>query len=161
MGTSDDNGAGIVGDPDPNESDKERGAHRDSKKMEDPDGEEGDQISLHEHLERQERKDIVRDTIRDITRNDDQRLMVINGIPIHFTPLEYRVMLALTAHMSAVVPFATLANAASFPGQEPCSRLALERHIDRMRKKLYACSVEIRGVSSYGCVLIWSPARVS
>lgn len=34
------------------------------------------------------------------------------------------------------------------------SRVALERHIDRIRQKLYTCGAEIRGVSKYGCVFL-------
>lgn len=90
----------------------------------------------------------------DIKRNDAQRLLLINDIPIMFSPLEYRVMLALIAHVSTPVPFDTLTRAASWPGQMPCSRVALERHIDRIRLKLRACAVEVRGVSGYGCVLL-------
>lgn len=94
----------------------------------------------------------------DIKRNDAQRLLLINDIPIVFSPLEYRVMLALIAHVGTPVPFETLTRAASWPDQTPCSRVALERHVDRIRQKLRACVVEIRGVSGYGCVLIASSA---
>ena len=90
----------------------------------------------------------------DIKRNDAQRLMLINDIPIHFSPLEYRVMLALTTHIGMPVSFEMLTRAATWPGEAPCSRRALERHIDRIRQKLNACAVEVRGVSGYGCILI-------
>ena len=90
----------------------------------------------------------------DIKRNDAQRLLLINDIPIQFSPLEYRVMLALIARVGAPVPFETLTRAASWPGQLPCSRVALERHIDRIRLKLRVCLMEVRGVSGYGCVLL-------
>ena len=94
----------------------------------------------------------------DIKRNDAQRLLLINDIPIVFSPLEYRVMLELIAHVGAPVSFETLTRAASWPGQAPCSRAALERHIDRIRLKLRVCALEIRGVSRYGCVLLASCA---
>lgn len=90
----------------------------------------------------------------DIKRNDAQRLMLINDIPVQFSPLEYRVMLALTAHIGVPISFETLTHAATWPGEAPCSRAALERHIDRIRQKLRACDVEIHGVSGYGCVLL-------
>lgn len=90
----------------------------------------------------------------DFKRNDAQRLLLINGIPIQFSPLEYRVMLALIARDGVPVSFDTLTRAASWPGEAPCSRMALERHIDRIRQKLRVCDVEIRGVTGYGCVLL-------
>lgn len=92
----------------------------------------------------------------DIKRNDAQRLLLINDVPIQFSPLEYRVMVALTEHIGAPVSFETLTHVATWPGQTPCSRAALERHIDRIRLKLRVCSLEIRGVSRYGCVLLAS-----
>lgn len=90
----------------------------------------------------------------DIKRNDAQRLLLINDIPIQFSPLEYRVMLALIARNGVPVSFETLTRAASWPGESPCSRMALERHIDRIRQKLRVCGAEIRGVTGYGCVLL-------
>lgn len=90
----------------------------------------------------------------DIKRNDAQRLMLINDIPVQFSPLEYRVMLALTAYIGIPVSFEILTGAATWPGEAPCSRPALERHIDRIRQKLRVCDVEVRGVSGYGCVLL-------
>jgi len=92
----------------------------------------------------------------DIKRNDAQRLLLINDIPVLFSPLEYRVILALISHIGAPVSFETLTCAASYPGEMPCSRIALERHIDRIRLKLQTCGTEIRGVSRYGCVFLAS-----
>lgn len=89
-----------------------------------------------------------------IRRNDAQRLLLINDIPIQFSPLEYRVMLALVAHAGAPVSFEILTRDATWPGEAPCSRAALERHIDRIRLKLHVCGLEVRGVSGYGCVLL-------
>ena len=95
-----------------------------------------------------------------IHRNDAQRLLLINDIPIQFSPLEYRVMLALVARIGAPVSFETLTRAATWPGEAPCSRVALERHIDRIRQKLRVCEMEVRGVFGYGCVLLWSRTSV-
>ena len=92
----------------------------------------------------------------DIKRNDAQRLMLIDDIPIQFSPLEYRVMVALTTHIGMPVSFEVLTHAATCPGEVSCSRPALERHIDRIRQKLRVCEMEVRGVSGYGCVLLAS-----
>lgn len=89
-----------------------------------------------------------------VHRNDAQRLLLINDIPIQFSPLEYRVMLALVTRAGAPVSFETLTRAATWPGEAPCSRPALQRHIDRIRQKLRVCEMEVRGVSGYGCVLL-------
>lgn len=94
----------------------------------------------------------------DIKRNDAQRLLLINDIPVQFSPLEYRVTLALIARVGAPVSFETLTRAAAWPGEAPCSRVALERHIDRVRQKLRVCAIEIRGVTGYGCILLASCA---
>ena len=94
----------------------------------------------------------------DIKRNDAQRLLLINDIPIQFSPLEYRVTLALIARVGAPVSFETLTRAATWPGEASCSRMALERHIDRVRQKLRVCAIEIRGVTGYGCILLASCA---
>lgn len=92
--------------------------------------------------------------VLEIKRNDAQRLLVINDLPIQFSPLEYRVMVTLLSQRGTAVSFEVLTRAAAGPGEAPCSRIALERHIDRIRKKLLACAIEVRGVSGYGCVLL-------
>lgn len=89
-----------------------------------------------------------------IIAHEQQRLLLIDGNPVRFTPLEYRVMQLLVAHFGIPVPLDTLARAAFDSVATPATRRALDKHIDRIRSKLRSVGLNAAYVNNYGYVLL-------
>lgn len=89
-----------------------------------------------------------------LAAHDDQRVLVVDGYPVRFSPLEYRVMHALLDQIQIPVPFATLAQAAFALDADTLTRRALDKHIDRIRSKLRPCGLTVLSVKTYGYVLL-------
>lgn len=85
--------------------------------------------------------------------SDDLRLLFIDkAIPIHFTPIEYRIIQRLLETPRALVDDAVLIRAAFLT--EPCDQQQnLDRHIDELRRKLKWSGLTILRVVQRGWLL--------
>ncbi|HEV2236612.1 MAG TPA: winged helix-turn-helix domain-containing protein [Ktedonobacterales bacterium] len=89
-----------------------------------------------------------------ITTYDEHRLLLIDGNPVRFTPLEYRLIRLLLDHAGIPVPFDDLTRAAFQQDADLSTRRALDKHIDRLRSKLRPVGLTLAHVSRYGYVLL-------
>lgn len=89
-----------------------------------------------------------------IIAHEQQRLLMFDGNPVRFTPLEYRLMQPLVAHFGVPVPLDTLVRTAFDSLTTPATRRALDKHIDRIRSKLRSVGLNAAYVNNYGYVLL-------
>lgn len=89
-----------------------------------------------------------------ITAHDHYRLLLIDGSPVRFTPLEYRLVGLLLACSGMPVPFDELAQAAFGHDADLATRRSLEKYVDRIRSKLRPFSLAVPYVTNYGYVLL-------
>ncbi len=89
-----------------------------------------------------------------ITAHDHYRLLLIDGSPVRFTPLEYRLVGLLLACCERPMSFDELVQVAFGRDADPSTRRALEKHVDRIRLKLRPFSLAVPYVTNYGYVLL-------
>ena len=87
-----------------------------------------------------------------IQRNDECRIVVIDGIVIKFTPTQYRLLVLLLE--GRPVADAQLLRATLTCGEDsPISRV-LEKHIEKIRSKLRLYGLTIHRIAKYGYLLL-------
>ena len=89
-----------------------------------------------------------------ITAYNQYRLILIDGSPVRFTPLEYQLVGLLLACCGRPVSFDGLAQVAFGRDADTSTRRALEKHVDRIRSKLRPFSLTVPYVTNYGYVLL-------
>jgi DNA-binding response OmpR family regulator len=89
-----------------------------------------------------------------ITAHDHYRLLLIDGSPVRFTPLEYRLVRLLLECSGTPIHFDGLAHAAFGRDADLSTRRALEKHVDRIRSKLRPFGLAVPYVTNYGYVLL-------
>jgi len=95
-----------------------------------------------------------------IIRYDQHRLLFIRSTPVRFTPLEYGLMQQFVEHFGMPLSYAVLARTAFGRSSTAETRLALEKHIDRLRSKVRPLGLTLPCVTGYGYVLLWDDEHI-
>lgn len=91
---------------------------------------------------------------RVLVAHDDQRVLLVDGRPIRFTPLEYRLVSLLLREPCVPASFTALAYAAFAQPADVATRRALDKHMDRIRSKLHPHELTVCYVREYGYVML-------
>ena len=85
--------------------------------------------------------------------NDSKRLVTIDGKTIQLTPIEYRLLFLLRHRFP--VSHDELASSVYRGDVGHKTRIAMDKHIDRIRGKLRDTNISVHCVLSYGYILIY------
>ena len=88
-------------------------------------------------------------------RNDESKILIVDSLMLKFTPIEYRLLLALLSGQA--VADAHLAREAFSCEVDRSVQKNLDKHIDKIRAKLQLAGLAVHRVSKYGYVLLAVP----
>jgi hypothetical protein len=88
-------------------------------------------------------------------RNDESKILIVDSLMLKFTPVEYRLLLALLSGQA--VADAHLAREAFSCELDRSVQKNLDKHIDKIRAKLQLAGLAVHRVSKYGYVLLAVP----
>jgi DNA-binding response OmpR family regulator len=89
--------------------------------------------------------------------NESHRLLLIDGMRIDCTPIEYSLLLCLLEQCGRPVPFVCLVQRGLHSSLDRSSRHSLTQHIVRLRHKLQPFDMSILAVTSLGYQLFVEP----
>ena len=88
-----------------------------------------------------------------IQHSDANRLLIIDGAIMRFTPTEYALLLRLLQHSERHLSFAVLEQCLFLRSLNGNPRSALIRHMRRIRPKLWPFGLDILSITGYGYML--------
>ncbi len=88
-----------------------------------------------------------------IQHSDANRLLIIDGAIVRFTPTEYSLLLRLLKQSERHLSFAVLEQCLFLRSLNCNPRSALIRHVRRIRPKLWPFGLDILSITGYGYML--------
>jgi len=88
-----------------------------------------------------------------IQHSDANRLLIIDGAIVRFTPTEYSLLLRLLKQSEHHLSFAVLEQCLFLRSLDCNPRSALIRHMRRIRPKLWPFGLDILSITGYGYML--------